>query len=186
MGCIATDVIVITEPPLLNIAVTASTDPSCFGVCDGDATTSTSGGTTLYTYNWDTSPVQTNANDTGMCDGTWNVTVEDANGCLSNTSVVLTEPAVLALSATQVNVTCNGGTDGSIDLIVTGGTTAYTYAWSNSASTEDLTNLAQGGYTVTVTDANGCADILLIPLTETPARVITPTTTAAHWPQSVA
>src|SRR5688500_4772235 len=63
---------------------------------------------------------------------------------------------------TQSNVSCNGGTDGSIDLTVTGGTTPYTYVWTGTgviAANQDQTGLAAGTYNVTVTDAEGCTTV---------------------------
>jgi hypothetical protein len=65
-----------------------------------------------------------------------------------------------ALSATHVNETCTGAADGSIDLTVTGGVGPFTYAWSNAATTQDISGLVAGIYSVTVTDAGGCAAVL--------------------------
>ncbi|MBL0052100.1 MAG: hypothetical protein IPP29_11620 [Bacteroidetes bacterium] len=56
------------------------------------------------------------------------------------------------------DVTTNGGSDGSIDVTATGGTTPYTYLWNDGDTNEDRTNLTAGTYTVTVTDANGCTE----------------------------
>jgi len=61
-----------------------------------------------------------------------------------------------ATIASTSNTSCPGGSDGSVDLAVTGATPPVTYAWSNGAPTEDLTNVPAGTYSVTVTDANNC------------------------------
>jgi len=60
-------------------------------------------------------------------------------------------------SGTQVNVNCNGGSTGSIDLSVTGGSGSYTYLWSNGATTQDISGLSAGTYSVVVTESNGCS-----------------------------
>ncbi len=74
-----------------------------------------------------------------------------------NDTAIITEP--LVLSSTMVvdsNVSCNGYADGGASVMATGGTTPYTYLWSNSATTASITGIIAGTYTVSITDANGC------------------------------
>src|SRR5690606_24752183 len=91
-----------------------------------------------------------------------------------------TEPLPLTLSlANLAEVRCNGGTDGEIDVTVTGGTPPYSFVWSNSTVTEDNTNLTAGTYDVTVTDAGGCTAADSYTITEPSAIVITGVITPA-------
>jgi hypothetical protein len=131
----------------------------CNGNCTGAiANITVTGGTTPYTYLW--SNGQTTANLTGLCAGTYTLTVTDAAGCdVVGNTITITEPPVLTLGGfpTVTNVSCNGGNDGAVsNLNAVGGTPPYTYLWSNSDTTPGLQNLEAGNYNGTITDANGC------------------------------
>jgi gliding motility-associated-like protein len=77
------------------------------------------------------------------------------NGVVScSLTQAITAPAAITLDGNVVNETCAG--KGSITLTATGGTPAYTYAWSNQATTKDITNLSAGSFTVTITDSKNC------------------------------
>ncbi|WP_283639602.1 glycine-rich protein [Mesonia mobilis] len=152
-GCTTTESIEVTEPTLLITSATV-TNVSCNGGNNGTIDLTVTGGTTPYTYAW--SNTATTENLSGLEAGTYDVTVTDANGCTSTSSVAVTEPTVLSVNSVATNVSCNGGNNGAIDLTVTGGIAPYTFAWSNTATTEDLSGLEAGTYDVTVTDANGC------------------------------
>ncbi|MBN4051483.1 SprB repeat-containing protein, partial [bacterium AH-315-M05] len=86
----------------------------------------------------------------------YTVNVIDSAGCTSVDSVMINEPVVLTSSIIGADASCSGGSDGAADLTVTGGTTPYSFLWSNSATTEDISNLTIGTYTVIITDTNGC------------------------------
>ena len=75
----------------------------------------------------------------------------------------------ISLSTSQSNVVCNGASTGSIDLSVSGGSGSYTYSWSNGSTTEDLTSLSAGTYSVTVTDSWGCTATTSVTITENAA-----------------
>ena len=111
LGCTDLDSIVITEPLAPLTAITTSIDNPCFGDNLGSGEVTASGGTTPYSYLW--SPVA-NVNDSinGLAAGTYYVTVTDTLGCIVTDSITINEPTILALSFTQTNVSCNGGTDG--------------------------------------------------------------------------
>jgi hypothetical protein len=87
--------------------------------------------------------------------GTYTVTVVDALGCTAVTSAVVGDTPALSLSTLVFGDVC-GANGGMIDLTVTGGVSPYTYAWSTGYLFQDLLNLTQGTYTVTVTDFAGC------------------------------
>lgn len=144
----------ITEPSQLTLGI-SHTDVSCNGSQNGTIDLNISGGTFPYTFNWN-SGMSTAEDLTNLKPNTYSVQVIDANGCSSIASEQITQPSVLAVSSTTQNVTCIYGTDGSIALNVTGGTIPYTYTWSTGATTQSITNLPAGGYTVSVRDANFC------------------------------
>src|SRR5690606_10382694 len=115
-------------------------------------------GTPDYTISW-TGPngfTSTDKDLSGLEPGTYNVTVTDANGCeATNSFEVGTTDVVITITETVVDATCVAE-NGSISVTASGGTEPYTYLWSNGATTQSITDLAAGSYTVTVTDANGC------------------------------
>ncbi|SER50531.1 SprB repeat-containing protein, partial [Neolewinella agarilytica] len=152
-GCTETAEGTVNEPTDVTATV-ADADVLCNGDADGTLTVVADGGTADYTYEW--SNGQTDATATGLVAGTYTVTVTDANGCTETAEGTVNEPTALTLTGTTVEVGCNGDASGSIDITVGGGTPDYTYAWSNGAATEDLSDLTAGTYSVTVTDANGC------------------------------
>lgn len=153
--------VTVNEPTVLS-AVTTTTDVLCNGENSGTATITPSGGTVTnnYTYLWcDGQVTQTAINcPAGVC----SVTVTDDNGCTFVTDVTVNEPPVFTASLdTATPATCNGTATGSINLNVGGGSGGYTYAWTNTADPViNPQNLAAGFYDVTVTDLNGCTEVI--------------------------
>lgn len=143
--------VIIHPIPVLS---TVSTDISCFSFGDGAIDLTVTTGTSPYNYNWSNGATTQDINNLEA--GIYSVTVTDIFGCSASTSDTINEPAQLSLSKQVDHVNCYGGNDGAIDLTITGGITPYNYDWSNGATTEDLTGLTIGAYTVDVTDANGC------------------------------
>lgn len=130
------------------------TPVTCFGGNDGAIDITITGGTPGYTILWDHN--LGNVEDpTGLNMGVYVVSVTDAAGCSTGFSVTVGQPATLVGSVSITDEIWGG--DGAIDLTVTGGTQPYTYLWSINATTQDLSGLAGGTYSVTVTDASGCS-----------------------------
>ncbi|WP_323755537.1 PKD domain-containing protein [Roseivirga sp.] len=154
-GCSITQNIQITQPIAALSVSETNTNLTCFGANDGTIDLTVTGGTAPYSYAWSNS--KTTQDLFGLAAGTYNVTITDANGCSVQKSYNITTPDALTSTSSAQNISSNGLTDGSIDLTVTGGTAPYAYAWSNGATTEDLSNLAVGSYQVQITDAQGCS-----------------------------
>ena len=145
-------------------ASTSSADESCIGANNGTATASGSGGTSPYTYAW--SNGGTTATITGLGAGTYDVTVTDANGCTATASTTVGSASGITASASGINVSCNGGNDGSATASGSGGTSPYTYVWSNGGTTATISGLSAGTYNVTATDANGCSATASVSITQ--------------------
>lgn len=152
---------------------------SCSNVCSGDIflTAFSTGGTTdtQYNFDWFGVPVppapiaetNTTTHLAGLCEGTYTVVIENADGCEIDTTFIFALPADIMVSlANAKNETCQPGNDGSITVSVTGGNGPYTYVWGNSTSTgPTASNLNAGTYTVTVTDVAGCTGTLTTTIT---------------------
>jgi hypothetical protein len=143
----------LTEPTLLSMGMVL-TNVRCFEGNEGSIDITVSGGIPPYQFQWSNGSVSEDISL--LLAGVYGVTVTDANNCNVTGTRTVTQPGLLTLSALLDSVTCHGGTDGAIDLSVTGGQVVYTYQWSNLATTQDISSLPAGGYAVTVTDGNGC------------------------------
>ena len=163
--------------PVCNLSLnTTNTNIDCFGQATGTATVTPTGGTAPYSYVWSNGATSQTVNN--LPSGTYTVTVTDANGCIAQMSLTITQPqSSIVTTATQVNVLCYGNPSGSIDLSVSGGTGPYMYSWSNGSTTQDISNLAGGSYTGTVTDVLGCTSSASVTITQPSAFSITTTST---------
>ncbi|MFZ4401936.1 MAG: T9SS type A sorting domain-containing protein [Bacteroidales bacterium] len=158
-GCSYHVAFYIDQPTLLIADFISTTDVSCYGGSNGKAVVNATGGTTPYSYSWNTLPIQTTTTSTGLSAGTYTVTVADAHNCTTTASVIITEPSVLTATASTVsNVLCYGASTGSVTATVSGGTANYNYTWNTTPpqTSATATGLPVGTYTVTVTDHNGC------------------------------
>ncbi|HTA26396.1 MAG TPA: T9SS type A sorting domain-containing protein, partial [Bacteroidia bacterium] len=147
---------------------------------DGSATVTAGGGTSPYTYKWGSNcGSQTTATATALSAGTYTVTVTDAAGCTKTATVTITQPAtaVTAFFCGVTGVTCHGGNNGSAQGMASGGTSPYSYHWSNGETKVTPTNFSAGTYTVTVTDHNGCTATAAVTITQPTAITVTTTQT---------
>jgi gliding motility-associated-like protein len=152
-ACTSTATVSVTSSAAPTATITASTNVSCNPMCNGSASVGGTGGTPPYSYAWAPSG-GTGPAATGLCAGTYTATLTDAAGCITTASVTITQPPLLTAATTQVNVSCNGGSNGSAVATGAGGTPPYDYVWSTGASNDTVTGLAAGTYTVTVTDGS--------------------------------
>lgn len=144
----------ITEPAAALIATATSTDVLCNGAASGTASTLVTGGNGGFSYSWTTGATTSTLGN--LAAGTYSVTVSDSENCVSTASVTISQPDLFACSATATAQSANNLNDGTATATPNGGTTPYIYEWSNGATTQTLSNLAPGAYSVTTTDANGC------------------------------
>jgi hypothetical protein len=166
-GCTGTAIATITEPNLLIAGISTQTNVNCNGENNGSATVTASGGTTGYSYQWNTTPAQSTAKADNLGFGTYTVTVTDNHGCTAMTTAAILQPVLLtALISAHTDVTSNGGSDGSATVSASGGTTIYSYLWNNGQTATTATGLTAGSYTVTVSDAHNCTATATVEITQ--------------------
>lgn len=160
VGCSVTDVAIIGEPTAITIDAVINTDVSCNALSDGAFELVVSGGTPGYTYSNDGGVVfQVSPVFSGLPAGTYDIVIEDANGCTIASTVDVLEPLTLVIDAVAVvDVTCNGLMDGEVTINASGGTVAYQYRIDGGAYqlSPTFTGLGGGAIVAEVMDANGC------------------------------
>ncbi len=161
----------------MTTSLSAQINVNCNGDSTGSASVSASGGTTPYSYLWNSIPNQTNPTASNLIAGSYTVTVSDSNACTSMDTVIISQPSPLLDSLTSIGVSCNGDSTGSATATVSGGIFPYSYIWNNNQTTSTAINLAAGNYSVVVTDSNGCITTQAISITE-PTLLTASTTTS--------
>lgn len=164
-GCVETSTVIIDEPLAPLTSTSTVVDVDCYGNNSGSIDLTPAGGTVPYAYEWSNgSSVVMNTIDEDVLDlwvDSYTSIVTDYNGCTNSLTTIINGPAApLAISGVVNDVNCYGLNDGEIDIAVSGGTSGYTYSWSNGAVSQDLTAIVAGTYTVTVTDANACQETM--------------------------
>jgi hypothetical protein len=183
----ASDDVLITFGPNPVLSVITQNDPSCYGFCDGNAEISATGGTPPYQYLWPSAAGSlTTAAASSLCAGDYVVSVSDGAGCLSTITLNLYQPDLLTASVSSItNNECWGAAEGIVSTTVSGGTSPYTYTWSNGTTLANAYGLAAGTYAVTVVDNNSCYKIVNNIVVGQPAKIyISVSTTNAQCNQN--
>ncbi len=167
-GCTGTASATVSATTTAITSTITSTATTC-GANTGSATVTPTNGIANYSYVWNSGG--TTDAITGLGAGGYQVTITDANGCSGTATTNVTAPG--GPSATQVttDVTCNGAANGAINVTTTGGTGTIIYLWNPTASTEDISALPGGNYTLTITDGNNCSFTIAATVNE-PAQLM--------------
>jgi gliding motility-associated-like protein len=160
-GCALTQSVVIPAPPLPNVTASLTT-PNCNGETSGSATLIATG-VGPFTYNWNPSG-QSGDVLTGVGAAVYSATIADNNGCLTFTTVNITQPNLLILNASLPQTICFGQ-QANVFAVASGGSPAYTYSWTDPTGAitgttggpyPNLTPTVSTQYTVSVIDSRGC------------------------------
>lgn len=131
------------------------TDVSCYEGSDGTVSVNATGGIGNVNYQWNTNATGQSINN--LSAGNYAVTATDALGNSAVSSITVSQPnSALVANGNAIDVTTSGGSNGSIELSLTGGVPPYTCNWSNGATSENIYNLSAGNYSVVVNDNNNC------------------------------
>ncbi|MBA4239321.1 MAG: hypothetical protein C0448_01245 [Sphingobacteriaceae bacterium] len=165
-GCVKSQTTTLTQPAAL-LAIPSVTNESCNYLNNGIASISASGGTSGYTYQW-LPGLQTATSITNLSAGVYTVNVTDSQGCVTTTIATVTEPSTLSVNiSNQINVSCFGGSNGSVSSSGLGGTPNYSYSWLPGGSTNAVLSGVQAGtYSLTVTDAKSCQTQTTVVITQ--------------------
>lgn len=154
-GCTLNATATVGSPDPINIDTLNVSHILCYGDLTGAITTSVTGGSGGFTYQW-SGGGGVLQNTSGLPAGSYSMTVTDNMGCTTSASFSITQPSAALSSVNNITQTSCGGNNGAIVAAANGGTAPYTYLWSDGSSSSSLFNLSPGIYTLTITDNNGC------------------------------
>lgn len=158
----------ISQPSTLVVDLTTSKNISFHGGKDGAIDIEVSGGVPPYKYKWSNGSEKQDIDS--LKAGSYSVRVTDESGCAKIMNFILSQPTPLLVKLDKTtDITCNGDKTGEIDISVLGGVPPYRYKWSNGATSQDISNLPAGDYSVMVTDSNGFSQNIEAKLIEPPA-----------------
>ena len=153
-GCFAEANFFVNQADLLSLYINNTVDVLCFGGSNASIDLEVQGGISPYFYIWsDNSSIQDISN---LSAGTYSVTVVDENACIANIDTTISQPDPIILNLNYTENVCYGTFDGEIVANASGGTSPFTYLWSNSETNHTISNLPAGTYTVSISDSNSC------------------------------
>ncbi|MFA5045453.1 MAG: PKD domain-containing protein [Paludibacter sp.] len=159
-GCSNIKSFTVLDPGPITITTDNIKNIDCFGAANGSISLTVSGGTLPYSFAWTKDGIAyANTEDLVDCGpGVYDFTVTDKNNCAPQTaSFTLTESSKIVITSSITHIINNADArSGAINIFVTGGNPPYTYAWSNGATTKDISNIPEGNYLVSVTDSKQC------------------------------
>lgn len=158
-GCFVTLKDTIHQPNQLIASIATSSNVLCKGQSNGTATSLVIGGTAPYVYNWNSNPLQNSAVANNLPIGNYTLNISDNHGCSTSTSVTISEPDALAITASDDLFVCESY-ETMLNAHATGGEGLITYLWMPGALQNDSVTIAPTAnttFTVTATDANGCS-----------------------------
>ncbi len=166
-NCTNMDSFFVFEPDSLYLTY-VPTNPTCFGVSNGEITATGVGGTTPYSYTINGGTPQTSGTFTGLALGTYLIGVIDSYGCTFDTTVTLTQPDSLSLYTDIQNPLCATLANGTVTIHGSGGTSPYSYSVDGGAFGVDsvLNPIAAGTHIFTLRDSNLCTKDTIITLVD--------------------
>ena len=165
-GCSASAIDSVNVLPTPTISLISSTNVTCNGNADGEISIAISGGTLPYkTIIWSTG-AQSVTTLSSLAANNYSVFVGDSFSCSVSQSYQITEPNQILLNTSTNDIFCNGDNNGVASVLVTGGNSPISFAWSNNKIGPQIDSLASGFYTVSATDAKGCLDSATVQIFE--------------------
>ena len=163
-GCLHSKTVNLPNPTPLSITISAIKNNLCFGDQNGLISLGIGGGTGTLSYTW--SNAVTTLNNTGLSAGNYRFTLSDSKGCQLTPNYTITQPSPINIGLSPTNIRCHNELNGRVLANVTGGTPSYRYLWSNGSKNNQVSNLGNGKYIITVIDGNGCINRDSVTLTQ--------------------
>ena len=160
--------LVVNQPPALEVDLVELEDALCFNEASGVVSILAFGGTGPYEYAWNI-PGPTQPSLSNVPEGSYSVTVTDANGCIQTAGPFeVGEPSQLQTALIRTSPSCSGDDDGILEVLPSGGTPPYSYLWNTGSNLSNIENLLPGDYSVTVGDVNGCSIVIATDISDPP------------------